>query len=117
LHALFIDGVLIPASELVNQTTITQVGSLKEIEYFHVEVDTHDILLAENTPAESFVDDDSRGMFHNASEWWANNADLSRVPAIYCAPRVTDGYELEAVRNRINARAKSQLASEGEFAA
>ena len=79
--------------------------SLQQIDYFHVELECHDILLAEDTPAESFVDDGNRGMFHNAPEWRAVNADIRHAQTIYCAPRVSDGFALDAIRQAIAGRA------------
>ncbi len=104
LHALYIDGMLIPAAELVNGTSIVQATTVEQVQYYHVELDTHDVLLAEATPAESFVDDNSRGMFRNAADYWAAHPGQPRGPARYCAPRVTQGYALEAIRRRIAAR-------------
>ena len=71
------------------------------MEYFHVELDTHDVIIAEGAPSESFIDDDSRGMFHNAQEYDTLYADEVRQPACYCAPRLDEGYEIENVRRRI----------------
>jgi Hint domain len=106
LHAMFLDGVLIPASALVNGTSIVQLEAVESVAYFHVELESHDVILAEGAPAESFVDDQSRGMFHNAAEYSTLYPDARRVPARYCAPRVEDGEMLEAVRCRLAARAK-----------
>ena len=63
-HAMFLDGVLVPAQCLVNGMTIRQERDCKRVEYFHVELAAHDVIFAEGAPSESFVDDDSRGMFH-----------------------------------------------------
>jgi autotransporter passenger strand-loop-strand repeat protein len=103
-HAMFVDGVLIPASALVNGTSIVQVAAVDEVEYFHLELDTHDVILAQGAAAETFVDDDSRGMFHNAAEFRLLYPDAPRAPARFCAPRVEDGPALEAVRRRLAAR-------------
>ena len=65
--------------------------------------------MAEGAPAESFVDDDSRGMFHNAGEFATLYADRVRFPAspaYYCAPRVEYGWALARIRRRLAARAK-----------
>jgi hypothetical protein len=43
-----------------------QAERIDKIEYFHIELDSHDVILAEGALSESFIDDDSRGMFHNA---------------------------------------------------
>ncbi len=69
-------------------------------EYYHVELDTHDVLLAEGAPSERFLDDDSRGMFHNAREFAALYPDAP-APGCFSTPKVDEGYELEAVRRRL----------------
>jgi hypothetical protein len=99
-HAMFLDGVLIPARCLVNGTSIVQERGLDRVDYFHVELDTHDVLLAEGAPSESYLDDDSRGMFHNASEFAALYPDAPR-PDGFCARRVEQGAELEVIRRRL----------------
>jgi collagen type I/II/III/V/XI/XXIV/XXVII alpha len=65
-HAVFVDDVLIPIRHLVNGTTIASDESLTRIMYFHVELETHDVLLAEGLPAESWLDTGNRHMFANA---------------------------------------------------
>jgi hypothetical protein len=105
-HAMYfkdndIDGVLIEAKDLVNGVSIVQAERVEKLEYFHVELDTHDVIIAEGAPSESFIDDDSRGMFHNAHEYDTLYADEIGRPARYCAPRLGEGYEVEAVRRRI----------------
>jgi T5SS/PEP-CTERM-associated repeat protein len=104
LHAMYLDACLIPAFALVNGTSIVQVETLETIEYFHVELATHDVILAEGAPSETFVDDDSRGMFHNADEYRLLYPQASAPTALYCAPRVEDGEALERVRRRLAAR-------------
>lgn len=103
LHAMYLDGVLVPAQALVNGVSIVRLQQVDRVDYFHIELKTHDILLAEGAPAESFVDDDSRGMFHNAHEY-AERYPNERKPAVqYCAPRAEEGPQLEAIRQRLNA--------------
>ena len=46
------------------------------------------------------MDDDSRGVFHNASEFAVLYPD-ALDPGRFCAPKVGDGYALEAVRRRL----------------
>ena len=99
-HAMFIDGILIPASDLVNGSTIKQVEQRDDVDYFHVELATHDVILAEGAPSETFLDDGSRGMFHNAADF-ARLYPKARVPTDYCAPRLADGPEVELVRRRL----------------
>jgi hypothetical protein len=56
-HSLFIDGFLIPVKHLVNERSITvdhDAKKSKTIEYFCVELDSHQIIFAEGTAAETF---------------------------------------------------------------
>ena len=58
------------------------------------------MIIAEGALSETFIDDDSRGMFHNAHEY-----DAATGLTQYCAPRHSDGYEVEAARRCIALRA------------
>ena len=111
-HALYLDGVLIPAEHLVNGATIVKADAVESVTYWHVELDSHDVLLAEGAPAESFVDDHGRAIFHNAASYrdLYPHAPAWSVPAVYCAERIKDGYALEAVRRRLALRAGLPLA-------
>jgi len=100
-HAMFLDGMLVPAGCLVNGTTILRDRGPERLEYYHVELETHDVILAEGAPSETFVDDDSRGLFHNAAEFTALYPQQAS-PAWFCAPRVEHGPELEALRRRLS---------------
>ncbi len=108
-HAMFLDDLLIPARCLVNGSTILR-DHVERVDYYHVELDTHDVLLAEGAPSESYLDDDSRGMFHNASEFAALYPDALRSDG-FCARRVEQGPELEAIRRRLAAAEKLALAA------
>jgi len=107
-HAMYLEGVLIEAKDLVNGVSIIQTERVEKVEYFHIELDAHDVIIAEGSLSESFIDDDSRGMFHNAHEYLALYPDVPALPARYCAPRREDGYEVEAARARIDKRAGLQ---------
>jgi hypothetical protein len=105
-HAMFVDGMLIPAAALVNGVSIVQDDSIDEVTYIHLEFDTHTVIYAEGAASESFVDDESRSMFDNASEYARLYPNTAPEPARFCAPRVEDGEELEEVRRRLAARAE-----------
>jgi hypothetical protein len=47
-HAIFVDGVLVPAGQLINGTSITlhDAEEVDELEYFHVKMASHDVILA-----------------------------------------------------------------------
>ncbi|MGO9700164.1 MAG: Hint domain-containing protein [Xanthobacteraceae bacterium] len=114
-HAMYLDGVLIEAKDLVNGVSIVQAESAESVEYYHVELDSHDVLIAEGALAESYIDDDNRLLFHNAHEYREKYPDQVIGPAQYYAPRCDSGYELETVRQRIALRAG--LLTGGEAAA
>jgi len=54
-HCLYIDGVLIPAVDLINGSTISRVDDiqLREIEYFHIKLERHSVIYAEGAPCET----------------------------------------------------------------
>ena len=105
-HAMFIDAMLIPARHLVNGLSILKMTGLDSVDYFHLEFDRHVVIFAEGAMAESFVDDDSRILFHNAAEYRRLYPDdAPRQAAEFCAPRVKEGYVLEALRRALRARA------------
>ena len=103
-HALFLDGVLVPAGLLVDGTRIRQ-EVVETIEYFHVELAAHDVILAEGAPAESYLDTGNRQTFANAP-LVALRPDLSAGSArigTACAEMVLGGERLEAIRARLAA--------------
>jgi hypothetical protein len=100
-HALFIDGVLVPAKALVNGVSIVQEWRGGTIAYYHVELAEHDVIYAEGAAAESYIDCDNRGMFQNEAEFEALYPEDESRPWAYCAPVVDSGPELDRVRRRI----------------
>jgi hypothetical protein len=104
-HAMYLEGVLIEAKDLVNGVSIVQAERVAQVEYFHIELETQEVIIAEGALSESFIDDDSRFMFHNAHEYRVLYPAATQTVARYCAPRLDEGYELEAVRQRLAARA------------
>jgi hypothetical protein len=107
-HAMYLEGVLIEARDLVNDVTIFQAERVEKVEYFHIELEAHDVLIAEGSLSESFIDDDSRNMFHNAHEFGTLYPGEMDRPARYCAPRCADGYEVESARRSLAVRAGLQ---------
>ncbi|MBD8909566.1 hypothetical protein MZTS_23445, partial [Methylorubrum zatmanii] len=72
--------------------------------YWHVELDRHDILLAEGLPAESYIDGGDRAFFAEASDHSLHNPDY--VPPGWmgrCRPVAVDGSVIEAERSRLDA--------------
>jgi hypothetical protein len=104
MHALFIDDVFVPAAALVNGVSILRSEALEPVSYIHIELAGHDVVFAEGAPSETFVDDNSRLMFDNADEYY-DMFGAASAQAGFSAPRIEQGYQLEAIRRRIAARA------------
>jgi hypothetical protein len=89
-HSLLIDGVLVPAEALINGTTISRYEAREydELEFFHIKLESHDVVYAEGVPAETLL---------NVEESAVNFADYFRrygAPAseeARCAPVVRIG--------------------------
>jgi Hint domain len=110
-HAVFVDGKLICARQLVNGSTIRQEKGWTSVEYFHVELDAHAILLAEGLPAESYLNTGNRGFFANSGEPLVlhpdltDEADYPTREAASCAPFVSDEASVRPVWQRLAERA------------
>jgi hypothetical protein len=69
-HAILVDGVLVQAGALVNGSSILRETSVPDaFTYYHVELDSHSLILAENVPSETFIDFVDRRAFDN----WADH--------------------------------------------
>ena len=62
-HGMFVDDAIVPAGLLVNGTTIK--NERRSATLYHVELEAHAILLAEDAPAESYLDTGNRAQFSN----------------------------------------------------
>jgi hypothetical protein len=106
-HALLVDGLLVQAGALVNDTTITRVTDAPErFTYFHVELEDHALILAEGVPAETFVDNVTRRGFDNYAEYEARfGGDAAAIPEMP-APRIKSARQVpRSIRARLDARA------------
>jgi autotransporter passenger strand-loop-strand repeat protein len=97
-HALLLGGVLVQAGALVNGSTIARAVRVPErLRYFHVELDSHDLLLAEGVPAESFWEGAETMPFDNEAD---RPAPAASAPLPY--PRVQSARQVPAaIRARV----------------
>ena len=113
-HAIFIDGKLIPARLLRNGTTIVEAREVETVTYFHVELDAHDVLLAEGLATESYLDTGNRASFQNAGLPLLMHADFNgsgaqaRREAESCVPLVCDAARVEPIWRSIAQRAEAR---------
>ncbi len=68
-HAMYFDGVFVRSEDLINGDTIVRERELELIEYFHVELDSHDVIFANGAPTETYANHNSRRMFANWQEY------------------------------------------------
>ena len=110
-HAIFVDGQLICARQLVNGTTIRRETGWSSLDYYHLELNEHAILLAEGLPSESYLDTGNRGFFANAGAPLVLHPDLTDETdhptreAGSCAPFVWDEASVRPVWQRLSDRA------------
>ncbi len=103
-HAIYLDGVLVPAGLLLNGHGIVR-APCREITYLHVELPQHDLLLAEGAACESYLDTGNRADFGGAVV--AMHPSFGETPnAIWlaraCAPQCRSGPLLAAIRARLD---------------
>jgi len=107
-HALLVDGVLAQAGALVNGVSIVRERDVPAtFTYYHVELDDHSLILAENVPAETFVDHVDRANFDNWDEYEALYPEGRNVPEMEY-PRAKAYRQVPGtIRERLAARAQA----------
>ncbi len=105
-HAVFVSGVLIPVRYLVNGRSIVQLD-VDAVTYWHVELQRHDVLLAEGLACESYLDTGNRSAFANGGGATMLHPDfaLQVWQAQACAALVREGQRLVVARQGLLIRA------------
>jgi hypothetical protein len=95
-HALFIDGVLVPVGRLINGATIALYAAdeYDDLEYFHIKLETHDVIHAEGTSCETML---------NVDETSSNFADYLRK---YGTPKMEELPCVPVLRGRNEIRSR-----------
>ena len=102
-HAILVDGILVNAGALVNGTSIVRARDVPStFTYYHVELWNHSLILAENTPAEAFIDNVGRRAFDN----WAEHEAL--YPS--AAPLQEMAYPRAKAARQVPERSRERLA-------
>lgn len=104
-HAVFAEGVLIPIRYLVNGTTVVEDKPVA-VTYWHVELDRHDVLLAEGLACESYLDTGNRGAFGPGNVAFAAEGESEAIwESFGCAPLHISGPCIERLAMRLRRRA------------
>jgi hypothetical protein len=101
-HALHVGGALIPVRHLLNGASVRQ-EAWPSVTYWHVELDRHDVLLAEGLPAESYLDTGNRAAFADGAAAVDLHPAFARAAwkAGGCARLVERGAKVIAARRRL----------------
>lgn len=101
-HALYAEGALVPVKELVDGDAVASVA-VASVTYWHVELDQHDVLLAEGVAAESYLDTGNRTAFANGGPITALHPSFGPLTweGAGCAPVAVTGPAVEALRTRL----------------
>ncbi|GAB0119161.1 Hint domain-containing protein [Acidisoma sp. 7E03] len=116
-HAIFAEGVLVPIKHLVDGGAIRQ-RRVRSVTYYHVELDSHDVILAEGLPVETYLDTGDRAAFANGGDvlsfhpaWGSEARDVSLLfEAEGYAPLRVTGPEIARIRARLAATSNRQEA-------
>lgn len=111
-HMVHLNGVPIPVGNLTNGRSITAVNvSGYQLVYFHVMLETHDVIVAEGAPCESLLATaDKVAAFDNADDYYA----LYGVPALDMEPcAALAGFN--GGRSELKSRMRSALAPVIDF--
>lgn len=95
-HAMALDGLLINAGTLVNGTSIRAIPAAEmpaRYCYWHIETTSHELLLAENCPTESYVDYTPRTRFDNVDGYLARYGHARPIPEMPL-PRISTARQL-----------------------
>lgn len=97
-HAIFVDGVLIPAGALINGSTIERFSvDQDELHVFNIKLESHDVIFAEDAPCETML---------RANETSKNYSEYKRLfgedasELVHCAPVFCNGGAAE-IRSEI----------------
>src|ERR1700751_3558940 len=96
LHCLFFNKAFIAVKYLVNGTSVAQRAPLdmSEIEYYHVDLETHEVIYGEGALVESFFDGDSE------REHFSNFVQYERLYGPEPQPKMTPFAPILGYRNR-----------------
>jgi hypothetical protein len=96
LHCVFFNQALIPVKHLINGTTVAQGGpsGASTIEYYHIDLGTHEVIYAEGALVESFFDGDSE------REHFSNFVQYERLYGAERQPKMTPFAPILGYRNR-----------------
>jgi hypothetical protein len=127
-HALLIDGVLVAAGNLINDTTITRYDAreLDQLEFFHIKLEHHDVIYAEGAPCETLlnVDENAVNFAEYLREYGVTTEETPCAPLVKyswrrgeikscfrsaISPWIDRRHTVDIIRDKLDARAIALL--------
>jgi len=135
-HSLLIDDVLVPAAYLINGTTITKYAAreLDELQYFHIKLESHDVICAEGAPCDTVLNPEVIAGAVNFADYLreygtpktdetpcapfvgydGGRSELKALMRSAVSPWIDRRQKLDVIRDRLEERGIS-LSRQGEF--
>jgi autotransporter passenger strand-loop-strand repeat protein len=114
LHAVYHEGHLFEVASLINGVTIYQEQNGAHVTYYHIELDSHDILLAEGLEVESYLDTGSKIMFEDQGVLTLHPDFATPHDAPFCVPMVREGEKLTELHAQLTRRAINRETRTGQ---
>jgi Hint domain len=108
LHGILVDGVLVRAGSLVNGKTIAlhDPGDVSELEYYHIKLQSHDVIYAEGAPCETFSDvEESAADFVPVLSFTGSRSKMRSHLRSALSPLVDRREKIDIIRDRLEERA------------
>jgi hypothetical protein len=104
-HAMYLHNVLVPAQLLVNGKTILQPARSGFVDYFHIELDPHQLIIAEGAVTESFLNTGNKTQFAEPGAVRHLSIEDPKTWEDACAPLVLAGPQLVNIQTALSIRA------------
>jgi hypothetical protein len=108
-HALYLEGVLVPVKYLVNGHSVAYRPAAR-VTYYHIELEHHDVILAEGLPCETYLDAGYRAAFANGGSVVQAHPTFAPPPEDVALVWDALGYAPLVVAGPVVERAKLRLA-------
>ncbi len=107
-HGVACAGTLIPIERLINARSVVQIEP-DSVEYWAVELDGHDLMLAEGLRAESYLDCGDRTGFVDSDEFAEAEPNArAKIWAESCLPFAIEGAHVAVTKSRLLAHLADQ---------
>jgi hypothetical protein len=109
LHALLIDGVLVRADSLINDTTITldTADEFDELEFFHIKLENHDVIYAEGAACETLLPEAATADEGPCAPLLSFNVPGARMKSRFrsaISPWIDRRQKIDVIRDRLEER-------------